>query len=114
MVDPLHSPKCTAAALGVSVKTLNGFVRDGEISYIDVGRGKKKKRRMFTDRNIEEFKERRARREVSCQSTSTKTARTTTSISGSKVIGFTALRDARASGRLKPLSEPSATGRNSK
>jgi hypothetical protein len=74
MVDPLHSPKFTAAALGVSVKTLNGFVRDGEIRYIDVGRGKKKIRRRFTDQDIEEFKERRARREVSCQSTSPKTA----------------------------------------
>src|SRR6202043_2597920 len=72
MINPLHSPKDAARALGVSVKTLNGFVRDGEIRYIDVGRGKKKIRRMFTDEDMDEFKERRARREVPCQYTSTK------------------------------------------
>ena len=114
MINPLRSPKDTARVLGVSVKTLNGHVRDGEIRYIDVGRGKKKIRRMFTEQDIHEFKERRARREVPCQSTNTKTARSTTSISNSKVIGFTALRDARASEKLKLSNVPNASGRNSR
>ena len=114
MVNPLRSLKDTARVLGVSVKTLSGFVRDGEIRYIDVGRGKKKIRRMFTDQDIDQFQESRARREVPCQSTSTKTARTTTSISSSKVVGFTALRDARANERLKVSSAPSATERNNR
>jgi predicted site-specific integrase-resolvase len=103
-MSPLRPPKSAAQALGVSVKTLNGFVRDGEIRYIDVGRGKKEIRRMFTDEDLEEFKQRRARREVPCQSTSTKTARSTTTISNSKVIGFMARRALRANERQKGSS----------
>ena len=115
MVSPLRSPKDAARVLGVSVKTLSGFVQDGELRYINVSRsGKIKIRRMFADEDLEDFKQRRARREVPCQSTSTKTARTTTSISSSKVIGFTALRDARANERLKASSAPSATERNNR
>src|ERR1700722_5885211 len=112
--NPLRSPKDAARLLGVSVKTLNGFVRDGEIRYIDIGRGKKKIRRAFSDQDIDEFKERRTRRDVPCQSTSTKTARSTTSTLNSSVVAFTDLRNARASGKLKPSKESSAIGRSSK
>jgi predicted site-specific integrase-resolvase len=61
MLAPLLTPKIAAERLGVSIKTLIGFARDGEIRYINVSRGKKKTRRMFTDQDIEDFKERRAR-----------------------------------------------------
>ncbi|WLB15780.1 helix-turn-helix domain-containing protein [Bradyrhizobium japonicum] len=64
----LRSPQSAAERLGVSVKTLNGYVRDGEIRYINVGRGSKKQRRKFTDEDIDELIERRARRDVPCQS----------------------------------------------
>jgi excisionase family DNA binding protein len=107
--NPLRSPKDAARLLGVSVKTLNGFVRDGEIRYIDVGRGKKKIRRVFSDQDIDEFKERRARREVPCQSTSTKTARSTTMISNPNAVGFTALRDARTD--VKPRLSKELSGK---
>ena len=95
MSNSLRSPKKVADRLGVSIKTLNGFVRNGELRYINVGNGTKKMRRKFTDEDIQEFIERRARRDVPCRSTSTRTARSTTTTSNSKVIGFTALRDAR-------------------
>jgi|SRR6266403_1277832 hypothetical protein len=109
MLNPPRSPKDAARALGVSVKTLNGFVQDGELRYINVGRGKKKIRRMFADEDLEDFKQRRARREVPCQSIGTKTARTTTSISSTKVLAFTALRDARANERLKRSNATNGT-----
>ena len=45
----LLSPKIAALRLGISTKTLKGHVDDGELRYINVGRGKKKPRRKFTD-----------------------------------------------------------------
>jgi excisionase family DNA binding protein len=52
MSTPLRSPKTAADRLGVSVKTLKGYVSDGELRYISVGRGRKKVRRKFTDRPL--------------------------------------------------------------
>ncbi|QBP23787.1 DNA-binding protein [Bradyrhizobium diazoefficiens] len=113
MSPHLRSPQSAAERLGVSVKTLNGYVRDGELRYINVGRGSKKQRRKFTDEDLDELIERRARRDVPCQSISTKTARSTISTSSTKVFAFTALRDARAGARPKPSSASSATEPNS-
>jgi hypothetical protein len=113
--DGLLTPKQAAADIGISVKTLTGHANDGEIRYINVGRGKKKTRRMYDPNDIKEFKERRARREVpQCQSTATRKARSTTTISDSKVIAFTALQNARTNVTQNPSKLPSATGRNSK
>src|SRR5216683_1468164 len=112
--DGLLTPKMAARYLGISVKTLTGHTDDGEIRYINVGRGKKKKRRMYTRPDLEEFKERRAQREVKCLSTGTRKARSTTTTSNSKVIAFTALRDARTREKPRPSSISSGTERNSK
>lgn len=112
MSAQLRSPQSAAERLGVSVKTLNGYVRDGELRYINVGRGSKKQRRKFTDEDLDDLIERRTRRDVPCQSTSTKTARSIISTSSTKVFAFTALRDARAGVRPKPSSGPNATGRS--
>ncbi|WP_225048903.1 helix-turn-helix domain-containing protein [Bradyrhizobium barranii] len=112
MSAQLRSPQSAAERLGVSVKTLNGYVRDGELRYINVGRGRKKQRRKFTDEDLDELIERRTRRDVPCQSTSTKTAPSTISTSSTRVLAFTALRDAQAGARPKPSSEPNATERN--
>jgi hypothetical protein len=110
----LLTPKMAAADLGISTKTLTGHADDGELRYINVGRGKKKKRRMYTRADLEEFKERRAQREVRCLSTGTKRARSTTSISNSKATAFTDLRDARTREKQKHSNLPSATARNGK
>ena len=107
----LSSPKEAAEYLRISTKTLIAHVDDGAIQYINVGRGSKKRRIMFTEADLDEFIERRAQRNVPCRSTSTKAARSTTSISSSKVIGFTALRDARTSERLMSSSATSASAR---
>src|SRR4051794_3004174 len=102
MSTPLRSPKSAADRLGVSVKTLQGYVSDGELRYISVGRGTKKVRRKFTDEDLDEFIHRRAQRDMPCQSIGIRTARSTTSTSNTRVIAFTALRGARINGQLKP------------
>jgi hypothetical protein len=112
--DGLLTPKVVASDLGISTKTLKGHADDGEIRYINVARGKKNKRRMFRRADVDEFKERRAQREVKCPSTDTKTARSTTMTSSSKVVAFTALRDARVRERPKPSNGPSGSGRSCK
>ena len=114
MSPPLLLPKMAAERLGVSTKTLNGYVRGGELRYIDVGGGGVKQRRRYTEDDLDDFVNRRAKRNVPCQSTSTKTVRSTTSTSNSKVIGFMALRDARTSAKLKPLSRPNESVQNSR
>jgi hypothetical protein len=73
MSTQLRSPQTAADLIGVSVKTLNG--------YINVRHGTKKLRRKFTDEDLEEFIQRRAQSDVPCRSISTKTARSTTSTS---------------------------------
>src|ERR1700730_4155099 len=105
----LLSPKIAAGLLHISIKTLSGFVSDGEIRYVNVGRGKVKRRIMFTETDLAAFIERRARRDVPCQSTSTRTARSTISTSNTSVVAFTALRNARTSAKQKPLNGPNAT-----
>src|SRR5262245_27418275 len=90
----LLTPKETARRLRITEEQLAALTADGEISYINVGRGKKRPRRRYTEQDIQEFLERRRRREV-CLSTATSVPRTTSSISRSTVIGFMAQRNAR-------------------
>ena len=51
----LFTPKEAAAILGVTEDQLRQFVRHGEMSYIAVGRGPKKMRRMFEQEDIDKF-----------------------------------------------------------
>ncbi|WP_371748354.1 helix-turn-helix domain-containing protein [Bradyrhizobium sp. CCBAU 53338] len=101
---PVLPPKDAARYLGVSVKTLLAFVRDGELKYIHLGRGRKKIRRGFDLQDIEEFKQSRTRRDMPCQFTGTTSAASTISTSRSKVIGFTARRELRMSEKRRPSS----------
>ena len=90
-----------AEKLGICVRTLRDHVRYGEISYIVLGRGVKRRRRMFDEADLEAFKERQ-RRIDQCQSTSQKTRRSSISTSNVPVVAFTALRNARRKERRKP------------
>jgi len=90
----LRTPKEQAARLKITVEQLAALTADGEIGYINVGRGKKRPRRRYTPEDEQEFLDRRRRREV-CLSTSISAPRNTNSISKSKVIGFMAQRNAR-------------------
>ncbi|NEU95672.1 helix-turn-helix domain-containing protein [Bradyrhizobium sp. UFLA 03-164] len=93
--DCLLTPHEAACKLNITVDQLNAFAQDGEIAYINVGRGKKRPRRRYAEEDIQEFLERRRRREVPCQSIATSARRTTNSISSTKVVGFMAARSAR-------------------
>jgi hypothetical protein len=85
----LYNGKEAAKKLNISEEQLSAFARDGEISYINVGRGTKRPSRRYTDEDLEAFKELRRRREV-CLSTSPKSRHFTNTISSSKVVGFSA------------------------
>ena len=91
-----------AAYLGITEDQVAGFVQDGELSYINVGRGKKRARYRFTIPDLQAFIEHRRRREVSCRSTNPKGHRITTSTFRSEVIGFMAARAAQLAGKPKP------------
>jgi hypothetical protein len=94
--DGLLLPPQAADKLNVTIEQLMGFVLDGELRYVNTGRGKKRPRYAFTDVDINELIERRQTREVPCPSTSQKSPRRFSgSTSKSVVVGFTAQRAAR-------------------
>ncbi|MEH2705116.1 helix-turn-helix domain-containing protein [Bradyrhizobium elkanii] len=107
MSHTLLTPKETAIRLGITEEQLGAFAQDGEIAYINVGRGKKRPRRRYAEEDIQEFKERRRRREISCPSIATNVRHTTNSISSTAVIGFTARRNARLE-ETRRSSKPSS------
>lgn len=87
----LLTPKEAAARLSITVEQLAALVRDGEIAYVGVGRGAKRPRRRFTEVDLDEFIQRRRRREVGRSSHSV-----TEAISrGESISSFSALREAR-------------------
>src|ERR1700737_5245030 len=106
MVELLNR-KQAAKKLDISEDQVTGLVLDGELPYITVGRGKKRPRMRFTEEDIEELIARRRRREP-CLSTSPKSHRSTSTISGSEVIGFTARR--RAQLPRKPKNSKAESG----
>jgi excisionase family DNA binding protein len=92
-----------AERLRLSTDQLRAFVHDGELRYINLGRGRKRPRMKFTEFDLAEFVTRRTRRDVECQSTSRSERRTTLTTSRSEVIGFTARLNAERDGKLKNL-----------
>ena len=99
-----------AARLGVSERTLRKLVDDGEVAYVDVGGGKKRRSMRFTPQDIEAFLAKR--RGTACRSRSVASSGTTSSSIG--VIDFAALRAARASAKPKSSSAPSGKRRRRK
>ena len=65
MADDLRllSPHEVAVILGIKPQTLMKLCQRGELSYVDVGRGRKKVRRMFEREDVEKFIARRRRTE---------------------------------------------------
>ncbi|WFT81406.1 helix-turn-helix domain-containing protein [Methylobacterium sp. CB376] len=108
----LLTPMQAAAYLGICRETLRAHVKHGDLSYIDIGRGTVRRRMMFHPDDLAAFIE--ARRQRQCQSTNPKADRTTSMISSSAVIDFTALRAARASAKPKLLKKSAAKKRQSK
>jgi Helix-turn-helix domain len=99
----LLTPAEAARKLRCSIKTLSGHVASGALRYVDVGLGKKRMRRMFTDADLDNLIANQTRKDVPCPSTKTETVarRTGTLTSKCEVIGFTARRNARRAAKLQ-------------
>lgn len=97
----LLSAKEAAERLQITKDQLAALVQDGELAYINVGRGKKRPRRRYTDQDIDELVDRRRRREV-CLSGNPKAHRSTATTSGSAVIGFMARLNAPPAKKPRP------------
>lgn len=98
----------TADQLGISIRTLREHVKHGEITYIAMGRGEQRQRRMFDQSDIDAFKERR-RRIDACPSTPLKAHRSTTSPSSLGGSGFMAQLEALHAEKQKRSSERKTT-----
>jgi excisionase family DNA binding protein len=99
--SPLLTPSEAAIDLKCSIKTLLGYVKDGSIRYVNVGRGSVKRSYRFHPADLAEFKERRAQRDAPCQPTNPRRHRSGTSISSFGVIDLTALRAAGIAAKQK-------------
>ena len=91
--------------IGVSEDTIEGLVDDGELPAVEVGRGKKKRRRRIDPDDLDTFIQRRKQRGTSC--ISTKTAGTTRRNSGSKASAVVDLQSVRLAERQKRLLDRS-------
>ena len=105
MTHTLRTIAETAERLRISEDMLRGLVRDGEMRFVNVGRGKIKPRIMFTDRDIDDFIAARQRR-LACPSTSRKARRTTGTSSNVVVTGFAALRARQPGFRVRAVRAP--------
>jgi hypothetical protein len=87
--DGLLSPRQAAARLAISEALLRRHVDAGEIPYILLGRGEKRRKIGFDPADLDAFVDQRKQR--ACPSTAPRARRSGTSISGSVVVAFTAL-----------------------
>ena len=86
----LRTPQEVATRLGMSVKQVKTLaLKDGELRFINIGRGTKNIRMMFTDADVEDFIKRRAKRNTTQRQSPTQKG---TSHRAAEIIGFTARR----------------------
>jgi hypothetical protein len=91
-----------AAKLNCSLRTLDGHVASGALRYVDIGHGKKRPRKMFTDADLDEFIANQTRKDVpTCQSAAIGARHTGPTTSKSTVIAFTDRRSARPGAKRK-------------
>lgn len=111
--DPLLTPRETAAMLRISVDTLDGIVADGDLVFVNVGRGVSKPRRMFARSDIDGLIERRKRRRP-CISTSEPTRKSGRRKSGSMASNIVDLPGAQIKSWRQRLREARKPGSDSK
>jgi hypothetical protein len=99
--DKLLTLKETADRLHMTTDQVIGFVDDGKLYYINVGRGKLKRRFRFAQSDIEQFQAERRIREAPCQFSKLKTVRDTGMTLGFKAIGLGELRKQKTAAKLK-------------
>ena len=100
---PLMNPRETAQLLHVSADTLEGLVKDGDLPFVNVSRGKKRPRRMFDEADIEAFIEKRKQRGIGCIYTRRESRNSFRRKSGSTGSNIVDLHDARIAERRKRL-----------
>jgi excisionase family DNA binding protein len=93
--DGLRTAAEAAAKLGISMRTLREHVDARTLRYVNVGRGRKRIRRMFTDADLDAFIATQTRKDLPCPSIAPAGRRTGTMTFGGEVVGFTALQKRR-------------------
>lgn len=102
----LLTPRQAAAQLAISSRQLRDLSLDGEIPFINVGRGDRHARR-YEMSDLEAFKA--ERRTISCRSSSAPALKRTATTSGMKVIDFQATLAAQRSEKLNSRKLKSRT-----
>jgi excisionase family DNA binding protein len=90
----LFDLKQAARKLGISEDQTRGLIEDGELQFINLGRGKIRPRMRFTETDLDDLIERRRRKNTPCLSTSRKSHHITSMTSKSEAVGFMARRNA--------------------
>lgn len=91
-----------AVDLDVSEKLVRGYIQDGELRCIDVGRGCQKRRLRVKVADRDEFIKKREGGAKRCQSIETPGRRSTGLIFGTRVVAFSALQRERTGEKQKP------------
>jgi hypothetical protein len=85
----LRTMRDGAARLGCSVKTLKGHIASGALSYVIIGHGSKRPRKMLTDADLDLFVVNQTRKDApACQYDAIRARHTGNSTSKSEVIAF--------------------------
>src|SRR5882757_6388759 len=101
----LFDLKQAARKLGISEDQVRGFVKAGELRFINLGLGKKRPRMRFTQTDLDNFVERRGQRIVQCLSIDRRSHRTGSMTSRPGATGFTARRNAQLAKTPKSLKQ---------
>ena len=99
----LFDLKRAARKLGISEDQTRGLIADGELQFINLGRGKKRPRMRFAEADLDELIERRRRKITPCLSTKRRNHRIGSLTSKPEVIGFMARRNAQIAKTPKSL-----------
>src|SRR5262249_5241106 len=99
--DGLKTAAQAAAKLNCSIKTLNGHVASGALHYVDIGRGKKRRRPRFADADLNDFIANQTRKVTPCPSAATRALRSGSTTSRSTIVAFSDLQKGRRDGKPK-------------
>jgi hypothetical protein len=90
-----------AAKLGISIKTLNGYVKSGALKYVALGHGKKRQRKMFADADLTDLIASQTRKAEPCPSIAIRARRSGNTGSKSTIVSFSDLQKRQRGGKPK-------------
>jgi hypothetical protein len=97
--DGLKTAAQAAAKLNCSIKTLNGHVASGALKYVAIGHGTKRRRKMFTDPDLNEFIANQTQKDSPCPSDATRGRRSGSTTSKSEIVAFSEVQRRRRSAK---------------